>query len=75
MKKIISNAKKVISNAFRTASCRLDIARAVVAYMVAEARLKKLHPVRDARMRELVGMQCRARRLACELAMKKLSTI
>lgn len=75
MKEIISNAKKVISNAFRTASCRLEIVRAVVAYTVAEARLKKLHPVRDARKREMVGMQCRASRLACELAMQKLGTI
>jgi hypothetical protein len=75
MKKFISNAKVVISKAALSASCRLEIAYAVVAYTVAEARLKRLHPVRDARKREEVSYQFRANQLATELALEKLSTI
>ena len=75
MMKFISNAKVVISHAIKAASCRIEIARAVVAYTVADVRLKKLHPVRDARKREVVGYQSRVSRLACELAIEKLGTI
>jgi len=75
MNKLISNAKVVINKASKAASCRLEIARAVLAYTVAEARLKKLHPVRDARMREVIGFKSRANRLALELATQRLTTI
>ncbi|HBP1602447.1 TPA: hypothetical protein L5U90_003552 [Pseudomonas aeruginosa] len=75
MKKIISNAKSVLSKAILVASCRVEIARAVLAYTVAEYRLKKLHPVRHARKRETISYQYRANRLACDLAVQKLGNL
>lgn len=75
MNQFLSNAKDVISKATRSAVCRLEIARAVLAYTFAEARLKNLHPVRHARKREEVSYQYRANQLATELAIEKLNTI
>jgi hypothetical protein len=75
MNNFISNAKEAISKAIGSAPCRVLIARSVVAYMIGEFRLLKLHPVRDRRERELVGYKVRAHRLTVELAVKKLSTI
>lgn len=75
MKKFISNAKVVFSKAVREAACRLMITRAVIVYTVAEARLKKLHPVRDVRKREKISHTARSNRFAYELACKKLDTI
>jgi hypothetical protein len=75
MKKSISYAKEVISKAILEAECRLQIAYAVIMYTVAEARLKKLHPIRDLRERESAGYKARSNRFACEMACKKLSTI
>jgi hypothetical protein len=75
MNKVISNAKIVISKVMQSASCRLEIASAVLAYTVAEYRLRRLHPVRDARKREVVGYQMRAKELELELATEKLNTI
>lgn len=75
MKKFISNAKVVISKAILEAECRLQIARAVIVYTVAEARLKKQHPVRDLRKRETISHMARSNRFAYELACQKLDTI
>ncbi|MPQ69280.1 hypothetical protein [Pseudomonas sp. MWU12-2323] len=75
MKKLISNAKIVVSKAIQEAACRVQIARAVFVYTVAEARLKKLHPVRDVRQREQICYTIRSNRFAYELACKKLDTI
>lgn len=75
MKNQISNAKVLVSKAIQVASCRLEIAHAVVVYAVAEFRLKKLHPVRDSRKREEVGYQLRSKEIALELASARLNTI
>lgn len=75
MKRFISNAKIVIGKAAHLASCHFEIARAVFGYTVAEYRLERLHPVRDARKREVVGYQMRSQELSFELATLKLNSI
>lgn len=75
MKQFIENAKKGISKVVQSASCQIEIHRAVLSYIVAEARFNKLHPVRDASKRESVGYKLRASEAAFEVATNKLKTI
>ncbi|MFL1449336.1 hypothetical protein ACI77O_13145 [Pseudomonas tritici] len=75
MNQLIKNAKKVFSKAVLSVSCWLEINRAVVSYLRAEACFKKLHPVRQARLREMAGYKMRACEVAYEVAVKHLKTI
>jgi hypothetical protein len=75
MKNSISIAKKLFNKVTIEVECRLQIACAVMIYTVADARLRRLHPVRDQRKYEAVGYKVRSSRVAFELACEKLDTL
>lgn len=73
MKKLFSNAKTVFKKLRMSISCWWQINLAVVRYLRAEAKFNKLHPVRDAREREIVGHKLRLNEVAYEVAVSKLN--
>lgn len=72
--KMIKDAKVAVRMAAASAQSRVQVARALLAYIFWEKKLNKLHPVRDAQARVDVGHKVRRSAVSLELATAKLKS-